>query len=170
MGLQTSLSSFGLSPTPPCRPAHSPTVAFEHPFLYLSGFGRVFQERVVTGCCQQAGHLQYHPGLVAVYGMHPQVQSLDGLSFSLCSTLWFHISSCEYFVPPSKKDWSIHTLVFLLELHMVCELNLVYSELLNIHLSMITCHACSFVTELPHSGWYFQIPSICLWIWWSHCF
>jgi hypothetical protein len=33
--------------------------------------------------------------------------------------------------PPSKKDWSICTLVFLLlELHVVCELYLGYSKLL----------------------------------------
>jgi len=37
-----------------------------------------------------------------IYGMDPQMgQFLDGLSFSLCSTLCLHISSCEYFVPPS---------------------------------------------------------------------
>ena len=48
---------------------------------------------------------------------------------SLCSILC--ISSGEYFVPPSKKDWSIHTFVFLLlELHVVCELCLQYSKLL----------------------------------------
>jgi hypothetical protein len=41
-------------------------------------------------------------------------QSLDGLSFSLCSTVCLHISSCEYFVHSSKKHWSIHILVFLL--------------------------------------------------------
>jgi hypothetical protein len=64
--------------------------------------------------------------------MNPQVgQSLDGLSFSVCSTLCLHICFHEYFVPPSKKDQSIHTLVFLLlELHVVCELYLGYSELL----------------------------------------
>jgi hypothetical protein len=40
-------------------------------------------------------------------------------------------TSHDYFVPPSKKDWSTHTLVFLLlELHIVCELYLGYSELL----------------------------------------
>jgi hypothetical protein len=58
-------------------------------------------------------------------------QFSDGLSFSLCSTLCLSISSLEYFVPPSKKDQSIHTLVFiLLELRVVCELYLDYSELL----------------------------------------
>jgi hypothetical protein len=39
-------------------------------------------------------------------GMDPQVgQSLDGFSFSLYSTLCFHVSSCGYFVLPPKKDW-----------------------------------------------------------------
>ena len=54
-------------------------------------------------------------------------QSLDGFSFTHC----LHISSCEYFVPPSKKDQSIHPVVFpVLELHIVCELYLGYCELL----------------------------------------
>ena len=70
----------------------------------------------------------------SVYGMGPQVgQSLDGISFSLCSTFVLHISSREYFVPLSKKDCSIHTLDFLLvELHVacICELYLGYSKLL----------------------------------------
>jgi hypothetical protein len=53
-------------------------------------------------------HLQYL-SLVAVYGVDPQIeQFLGDLSFSLCSTLCLHISSCEYFVPPSKKHRSIH--------------------------------------------------------------
>jgi hypothetical protein len=26
------------------------------------------------------------------------------------------------------------------------------------------------VTVLPHSSWYFLVPSICLWNSWSHCF
>ena len=43
--------------------------------------------------------------IVSICGMDPQVgQSLYGLFFSLCSTLCLHISSLEYFVPPSKKD------------------------------------------------------------------
>jgi hypothetical protein len=63
--------------------------------------------------------------------MDPQVgQSLNGLSSSLCSTLCLCISSHEYFVPFSKKDRSIHSLVFLLlELYVVCVLYLGYSEL-----------------------------------------
>ena len=39
--------------------------------------------------------------LVSMYGMDLQVrQSLDGLSFSLCSTLCLCISSYDYFAPP----------------------------------------------------------------------
>ena len=50
-------------------------------------------------------------------------------------------ASHDYCVPPSKKDKSIHTLVFLLlELHMVCEVYCGYSKLffLNIHLLWAT--------------------------------
>jgi hypothetical protein len=66
-----------------------------------------------------------------IYDGSPSGKSLDGLFFSLCSTLCLCISSHGYFVLPSKKDWSIHTLVFLfLELHFICELHLGYSELL----------------------------------------
>ena len=69
---------------------------------------------------------------MTVYCMVSQVeQSLDGLSFSLCSTLCRCISTCEYYVPLSKKDQSTHTLIFLLlELHVFCELYLGYAELL----------------------------------------
>jgi hypothetical protein len=40
----------------------------------------------------------------------------------------------------------------------------------NIHLSVSTYHVCSFGTELPHSGWYFQVSSISLQISRSQCF
>jgi len=70
--------------------------------------------------------------LVARYGMDPQVgKSLDGLSFSLCFILCPCISSCEYFVPPSKKYCNMHIFVILLlELPVVCEFYLEYSEIL----------------------------------------
>ena len=49
-------------------------------------------------------------------------QSLDGHLFSLCSTVCLCNFYHGYFVPPSKKDRSIHTLVFvLLEFHMFCD-------------------------------------------------
>ena len=60
-------------------------------------------------------------------------QSRGGLSLSLCYTLCLLISFCGYFVPPSKKDQSIHTLLFLLELQLVSELYLGYSEFLGGH-------------------------------------
>jgi hypothetical protein len=63
--------------------------------------------------------------------MDPQVgQSLDGHSFSICSELCLCNSFHGYFLPPSKKDRSIHTLIFLLlEFHVFCKLYLGYSEL-----------------------------------------
>jgi hypothetical protein len=71
-------------------------------------------------------------GLVTLYMTDPQVgQFLDGLSFSPCSTICLCYFVHGYFVPPTKKDLSIYILVFLLlELHMVCELCLGYSQLL----------------------------------------
>jgi len=67
-------------------------------------------------------HQQYWLGLVAAYVIDPQMgQHLDGLSLSLCSTLFPCIPlPLECFVPPSTKDWSVHILFFLLlEHHMV---------------------------------------------------
>ena len=104
-------------------------------------------------------------GLVTLDEMNPQLrQSLDDLSFSFCSTFCLCISSCEYFVPLSEKDRSTHTFVFLLlELHVVCELYLEYSEVWgNIHLSVNAYHVCSFVIGFPHLGGYLLVTSICL--------
>jgi hypothetical protein len=134
-GAANPLSSFSPFSNPSIGdPVLSPMVGCEHPPLYLTGSGRASQETAISGFYQQARpsiHNKY-PGMVAVYGMDPQVgQSLDGLSFSLYSTLCFCISSHGYFIPPSKKDWSVHTVLFLLlELYVVSELYLRYSELL----------------------------------------
>jgi hypothetical protein len=101
-------------------------VGLEHSPLYLSGTGRASQETAISGTFQQvlAGIHTKCLGLVTVYGMNPQLgQSLDGLSFSVCSTLCFCISSHGYLVPPSKKDQSTQTLVFfLLEFHLISSL------------------------------------------------
>ena len=73
-------------------------------------------------------------GLVSEYGIGSPGRAVSGWPFlqSLLHTLvlWsLHISSLEDFVPPSKKDGSIYTLVFfLLELHVGCELYLGSSE------------------------------------------
>jgi hypothetical protein len=81
-------------------------------------------------------------------------------------------TSRDYFVPPSKWNWSIHTLAFLLvKLHMICELYCGYSEIWsNIHFSVSTYHVFPLGSGLPHSGWYFLVPFICLQSSWSHCF
>jgi len=112
----------------------SPMVGSEHSPLYLSGCGRASQETAISGSWQHVP-LRISSSewiLVTACGTDPHVWwSLDGLSFSLCSTLCLCISSCEYFVPPSKKYWSIHTFVFfLLDFHVVCKLYLWYSKLL----------------------------------------
>jgi hypothetical protein len=53
-----------------------------------------------------------------------------------------------YFAPPSKKDHSIHTLVFLLhELHLVCELYLGYCELLGYYPLISECVLCAFIRD-----------------------
>ena len=100
------------------------------------------------------------------------VKNLDGPSFCLSSELFLCNSFRGYFVPHSKKEQSIHTLIFLLlEFHVFCKLYLgCLSFWVNIHLSVSAYHVSSFVVGLPHSGWYPPDPSICLRISWSHCF
>ena len=75
--------------------------------------------------------------MVTVYGIDPQVgKSLDWTAFSSVSALnivsiFCLVSPPMGFVPLSKKDQTIYTLVFLLlAFHMVCELYIGYSELL----------------------------------------
>ena len=57
------------------------------------------------------------------------VLSLAAPLGTLYSLYWLAVSH-GYFDPLSNKDQSIHTSVFLLELHVVCELYLGHSELL----------------------------------------
>jgi hypothetical protein len=74
-------------------PMPSPVVGLEHLTLYLSGSGRVSWETCIPG----SSHFltsTIMSVLVSVYGMDTQVeQFLDGLFFSLCSTLCLCISS-----------------------------------------------------------------------------
>ena len=61
----------------------------------------------------------------------PQVgQFLDDHAFSLCPKLCVCNSFPEYFGPLSKKERSMHTLVFLFEFHVFCKLYLGYSGIL----------------------------------------
>jgi hypothetical protein len=80
----------------------------EHLLLYLSGTGRSSQETAISGSCQQA--------LVGIYNsvwfwwlFMGWIPRWGSLCFTLCFCNSFH----GYFVPPSKKDWSTHTLFFL---------------------------------------------------------
>jgi hypothetical protein len=71
-------------------------------------------------------------GFMVVYGMDPWVgQSLDGHSFFLNSKLCLCNSLHGYFVPYSKEELSIHTLLFLfLDFLVFCKLYLGYSNFL----------------------------------------
>ena len=90
----------------------------------------------------------------------------------------FSFDSAPHFVPiippvsiPFPLLRSIHTLNFLLDVYMVCECILdILNFSANIHLSVSTHHVWYFVIWLPHSGWYAQVPSICLQISWSLVF
>jgi hypothetical protein len=68
-------------------------------------------------------------------------------------------TSLDYIVPPSKKDWSIQSFVFLsLECHVVRELYHGYSMLFAWYPLISEYIPCVFfVTELLHSGWYFLV-------------
>jgi hypothetical protein len=119
MGLQTSSAPSVLLLTPPLRTSLlSPMVSFDLLPLHLSGSGRVSQETDISGSCQQA-LLTSHLDLVSVYGMDLQVgQSLDSLSFSLCSTLCLWNSSNSILLPLLRKTkvstlWSSFFLNFM---------------------------------------------------------
>ena len=105
MGLQNPSAPLVISLTPPLGTPCSVNGCENTP-LYLSGSGRASQETAISDSCQQA-LLGIH--IVSGFGDciwddHQVEQFLDGLSFSLCSTLCLPNSSHEYFVPPSKKD------------------------------------------------------------------
>jgi hypothetical protein len=76
--------------------------------------------------------MQWCLGLVADYVMDPQVRlSLDGPSFHLSSKHCLCNSFHGCFISNSKKEHSVHTLVFiLLEFHVFCKLYLGYSKFL----------------------------------------
>ena len=129
MGLQTPSAPGVLSLAPSLGdPVLHPRGDCKHLLLYLSGTGRASQELAISGSYQQALLAS-----IIVSGFSDCLckmrLSMDGHSLSLCSTLCLCNSFHGYFVPPSKKDQSIHTLVFLLhEFHVIFELYLGYSE------------------------------------------
>ena len=86
-------------------------------------------------------------GFITVYGMNSQMgQSLDDLSFSLCSTPYLHICSYEYFVLLLRRNeaptgWSSFFLSFMWST--ICVL-VIFSFWANIHLSVTIYHVHSF--------------------------
>ena len=102
-------------------------------------------------------HQQYCLGLVTVYGMYTQVgQSLDGLSFSLCSKIYGSLPLGILF-PLLRKNkistfWSSFFLSFMWSMN--CTLG-IPSFWANIHLSVSVYYVCSFMIGLPHSGFIF---------------
>jgi hypothetical protein len=111
-------------------PVLSPMLDWEHPPQYLSGTGRAPQETALWDSCQQAASTIVSGFDDSIWDGSPG-GAVSGWPFlqSLLHTLYLY-SSHGYFVPPSKKDRSIHTLAFLLELHVICELYLGYSKFL----------------------------------------
>jgi hypothetical protein len=106
-GVANPFSSFSTSPNSSIGiSVFSPMVGCKHPHLYWLGSGRASQETAISGSCQQVIKLvsllylicQYlASAIVSGFGGYiwdrPQVVPLDGISFSLCSTLCPCISS-----------------------------------------------------------------------------
>jgi len=126
-GVANPFSSFNpFSNSSNGNPVLSSMVGYEHLLPYLSCSGRAFQETAISGSCQHALLGISNTVWVLYIGWIPRWGSL-WMAFSSVSALNFVsvFPPVNIFVPPSKKDWSIHTLVFLLlELHVVCWLYL----------------------------------------------
>jgi hypothetical protein len=133
-GLQTPSAPLVLFLAPSLGTLCSIQWMTEYPLLYLSGTGRASEETAKSGSCQQALAGICHSvwvwwlfmGWIPRWGsLWMVIPSVSAPKLCLCNS--FH----GYFVPPSKKDRSIHILVFLLlEFHVFWKLYLVYSELL----------------------------------------
>ena len=82
-----------------------------------------------------------------------QIPHTINLLWLLCSLLQVGLKHPNFGLPSSWPSYCLWVVSWVFP-----------RVLLNIHLSV-----CSFVIGLPHSGWYFLVPSICLWISWSHC-
>ena len=93
----------------------SPMVGCEHPPLYLSGSDRASQQTAVSGFCQQA-LLGIH-NCVWVWWLYMGGIPWKAVSGWPCLQSLLHtfpVSPSVDILFPSKKEWSIHTLVFLL--------------------------------------------------------
>jgi hypothetical protein len=155
MGLQTPSDLLFPSPTlPTCARSN----AWLCPFAFI--FGRIWQSlsgdrHIRFLSASTSKHPQEHQSLGTLHGMDvQQEQSLDSLSFRLCSILCLHISSFEYFVhllihTETSTLWSSFFLSFIWSVN--CTLGIL-NIWASIHLSVSAYHVCYFVTWLPHSG------------------
>jgi hypothetical protein len=84
--------------------------------------------------------------------------SLFLLPWVFCSTLLRKIEVARLWSSFLSFMWFLNSIVGILRFWA------------NIHLSVSTYHVCSFVIGLPHSRWYFLVPSIGLRISQIHCF
>ena len=111
--------------------------------LYQSPFSKHFLASTIVS------------GFWWLYMVSPQVvQSLDSLSFSLCSTLYPHICFCQYFVPLLGRTelptlWSFFFLSFMWSENCILGIQSFWA---NIHLSVSAYYLCSFVIGQAHSG------------------
>jgi hypothetical protein len=113
----------------------------EHPLLYLPGTGKASQEIALSGSFQEnlAGICNSVYVWWLILGLDHQVgQSLDGPSFRLSSKLCLSNSFHWYFIPYSREEWSIHTLVFLLDF----KIDLLTGMLLSYPLGPLICTSC----------------------------
>jgi len=173
-GVASPFSSFNpFSNSSNRDPILSSMVGWEHSPLYMSCSGCASQETAKSGSCQHALlGISTIVWVWYVYGLDLQVgQALDGHFFSLCSALCLHISFHVYFLFPLLRRTEASTLwsPFLSFMWSMGYILGNPSLGVNINLLVSAYHVCSFLTGLPRSG-YFLVPSICLWISWSHCF
>ena len=119
MRLQTPSAPSVLSQTPPLGISCSDEWLTKSMCLCIWKALAGSQETVISGFLHQA-FLGIHKNAgVTLYGInHHVVQSLDDLSFSLCSILYLHVSSYEYLAPLLRRTkpptfWSSFSLSFM---------------------------------------------------------
>ena len=145
-------------------------VGCEHPALYLSGTGRVSQETAISGSCQQA--LKIHNS-VWVWWLYiewiPRWGSLWMAFLSVSVPHFVSVSPPMNIFFPLLIRTKVSNLWSYFFLSLIWSVNWILGILnfwTNIHLSVSAYHVCYFVIWLPHSGWYFLVPPICLRISW----
>ena len=148
-------------------PVFHPIVDCEHPLLYFPGIGIDSQERAMSGSCKQklSGicnsvwvwwlFMGWIPGWGSLWMVLSSISAPNFVSVIPYMGILFLILRRN----EVSTHWSSFFLIFL------CFANCILGILsfwANVHLSVSAYHVCSFVIRLPHSGWYFLVPCICL--------